>query len=48
MVDEFISHEKKIFKWSVGKVVASSLSGFIAGIIVSTIFFLAIFNLSAK
>lgn len=48
VLDEFVSHEKRKFKWKVGKTTASSLSGFIAGIIVSTIFFLAIFNLTVR
>jgi hypothetical protein len=48
IVDEFVSKERRKFKWSLGRVVASSLSGFIAGIIVATIFFLTIFNISFK
>ncbi|KKT12933.1 MAG: hypothetical protein UV95_C0005G0001 [Candidatus Falkowbacteria bacterium GW2011_GWF2_43_32] len=48
IVDEFVSRERRKFKWSLGRVVASSLSGFIAGIIVATIFFLTIFNISFK
>lgn len=46
--DDFVSSEKKAFKWQVGKVNASSLSGFIAGFLVATVFFLALFNLTAK
>ena len=48
IVDEFVSKERRKFKWSLGRAVASSLSGFIAGIIVATIFFLTIFNISFK
>ncbi|MFA5109249.1 MAG: hypothetical protein WC458_01770 [Patescibacteria group bacterium] len=48
VVKEFVSEEKKKFKWHLGKVVASSLSGFIAGVIVAVIFFLTVFDLTLK
>ena len=48
IVDDFISKERRKFKWSLGKVQASALSGFIAGIIVMVIFFLTVFDLSLK
>lgn len=48
IADEFISKEKKKFHWSLGKVKASALSGFIAGIIVTTIFFLTLFDVVPK
>lgn len=46
--DDFISHDKKGFKWRLGKALASSLSGFIAGIIVTVLFIVAIFDLTLK
>jgi hypothetical protein len=46
--EEFISHEKRNFKFSLGKIIASSLSGFIAGIIVTVIFFLTLFDITLK
>jgi len=45
---DFISNDKRTFKWKLGKVLASSLSGFIAGIIVSAVFFMTVFDLTLK
>lgn len=47
-LEDFISHDRKKFKHKLGKVLASSLSGFIAGIIVTTILFLTIFDVAFK
>lgn len=47
-LNDFVSHDRKTFKWRIGKVLASSLSGFIAGIIVGAIFFLTVFDLTLK
>lgn len=47
-VAEFISEEKKDFKWSLGKLLASSLSGFIAGIVITSLFFYTLFELTWK
>ena len=46
--NDFVSNDKKSFKWRLGKLLASSLSGFIAGIIVSALFFLTLFDLTFK
>ena len=46
--EDFISHDEKNFKWKLGKVLASSLSGFIAGVAVTILFIIAIFNLTLK
>ncbi len=46
--DSFISHEKRRFKFSLGRVLASSLSGFIAGIIVTLIIVFAFFSITLK
>jgi acid phosphatase family membrane protein YuiD len=46
--EEFISHEKRNFKFKLGHVLASSLSGFLAGIIVAVIVFLTLFDLTFK
>ncbi len=46
--DDFVSNDNKNFKWKLGRVLASSLSGFIAGIIVTIIFFITIFDLTLK
>ncbi|MFA6995142.1 MAG: hypothetical protein WC249_01900 [Patescibacteria group bacterium] len=48
VISNFVSHDTKTFKWKIGKVLASSLSGFIAGIIVTVIFFLTVFDLVFK
>jgi len=34
---EFISNEKRAYKFKFGKVIASSLAGFVVGVIVATI-----------
>lgn len=47
-VSEFISDEKKEFKWSLGKLLASSLSGFIAGLIIASLFFYTLFDFTWK
>jgi len=46
--EDFVSHDRKKFKYRIGKVLASSLSGFIAGIIVASIIFLTFFDLVLK
>ena len=46
--EDFISHEKRKFSFKLGKVLASSLSGFLAGIVVTTIFFLTLFDITFK
>jgi len=46
--DDFVSHDKKRFKWRLGKALASSLSGFIAGAVVAVLFIITIFNLTLK
>ncbi len=46
--ENFISKEKRSFKWKLGQILASSLSGFIAGIIVTASFFLAVFDIALK
>lgn len=46
--EEFVSHEKRKFNFKLGKVLASSLSGFLAGIIITTIFFLTLFDITFK
>lgn len=46
--EDFISHDERRFKVRIGKVLASSLSGFIAGIIITVIFFLTLFDVAYK
>jgi len=46
--NDFISNDKKKFDWKFGKILASSLSGFIAGIIVSALFIITLFDLTFK
>lgn len=46
--NDFISNDDNKFEWRIGKVVASSLSGFIAGIIVTALFFITVFDLVFK
>jgi len=48
VLGDFISNEKKTFKWRLGKVLASSLSGFLAGIIVGGFIFMTVFYLILK
>lgn len=45
---DFVSHEKNKYKFSLGKILASSLSGFIAGIIVAVIVLYATCNIVLK
>lgn len=40
MNNDFVSREPQSFRFKLGTVVASSLSGFIAGVLVTTIFWL--------
>ena len=47
-LNDFVSNDKKTFRWKIGKVLASSLSGFIAGLIVATIVFLTVFDVTLK
>lgn len=47
-IEDFISHDRKRFDHKIGRVLASSLSGFIAGIIVAVIFILAVFDVTLK
>ncbi len=46
--NDFISKEAKSYKWHLGRILASSLSGFIAGIIVASLFFYTLFDLTWK
>lgn len=48
IAEDFISNEKKDFKWVLGKVNASALSGFLAGLAVATIFFFTVFDITLK
>ncbi len=45
---DFISLEKREYKWKLGTAIASSLSGFIVGIIITVIIFLSFFDLTWK
>ncbi|HPY08378.1 MAG: hypothetical protein ACOX0H_01070 [Patescibacteria group bacterium] len=47
-ISEFVSEEKKEYKWGLGKIIASSLSGFIAGLIIASLFFYTLFDLTWK
>lgn len=46
--DEFVSYEKRNYQVKLGKVIASSLSGFLAGIIVTLIVIMTFFDLVFK
>jgi hypothetical protein len=46
--DDFVSNDQKTFEWKIGRVLASSLSGFLAGLLVASILFLTIFDLTLK
>jgi len=46
--NDFISNDKKKFDWKFGNILASSLSGFIAGIIVSALFIITLFDITFK
>ncbi len=45
---DFISTEKRSYKWKIGTVLASSLSGFIVGLLVASIIFITLFDLTWK
>ena len=46
--EEFVSQENKNYKVKIGKIIASSLAGFLAGIAVTIIIVYALFNISLK
>lgn len=46
--DSFIAKDRTRFKWKIGNIIASSLSGFLAGIIVTIILILAFFDVYLK
>ena len=46
--ESFVSKEHRHFKWSLGSVLASSLSGFLAGIVVTLIIIYALFDITLK
>lgn len=46
--DDFVSIETRTFKWYIGTVIASSLSGFLAGLIIAAIVIFAFFDVSLK
>jgi tetrahydromethanopterin S-methyltransferase subunit F len=49
--NDFISREERTFKFKLGKVIASALSGFIAGVVFASIIWviaLYIFNVLSK
>ncbi len=48
VLDDFVSRDTKSFKWRLGRALASSLSGFLAGIIATCIVFLSYFDLTFK
>jgi len=45
---DFISEEKRDFHWGIGKILASSLSGFIAGIIITLIVIYSLYDVVLK
>lgn len=49
--NDFISREERIFKFKLGKVIASALSGFIAGVVFASIAWIValyVFNMLLK
>jgi len=42
--DDFISTDNRVYKFKIGQVIASSLSGFIAGFITATVIWVVIFK----
>ena len=42
---DFVSEEERYFEFKIGKMLASSLSGFIAGSVVASIVWMIAFNL---
>ncbi len=48
ILKEFVSKEKRSFKYRIGQAIASSLSGFIAGIIVTLIIIFALCDVALK
>lgn len=37
---DFVSEEERYFKFKIGKMLASSLSGFVAGVVITSIFWI--------
>ncbi|MFA4999812.1 MAG: hypothetical protein WC545_00405 [Patescibacteria group bacterium] len=48
VLKELVVNEERNFKWRIGKMIASSFAGFIAGLVVASAFFLAVFDLIPK
>lgn len=48
LIDELVSREEKRFKWALGTIGASAFAGFLAGLLVASIFFFTLFDLSLK
>ncbi|MEK7643016.1 MAG: hypothetical protein AAB372_01005 [Patescibacteria group bacterium] len=44
LVRDFVSHESRDYKFKLGSVVASSLSGFLAGLVASSIVWMFFIN----
>ena len=40
MNNDFVSGEKRMYRFKLGTVIASSLSGFVAGVVVTSLFWL--------
>ncbi len=48
MKEELTSNDSRQYKIKIGSAIASSLSGFLAGLIVASIIFLSIFEITLK
>ena len=44
ILKDFVSEEERYFQFKIGKVLASSLSGFVAGVIVASIIWVVTLN----
>ena len=46
--NEFVAGNSNGYKWRLGQSLATSLAGFLVGIVVSVIFFLTLFDVTLK
>lgn len=44
LLADFVSGEERYFQFKIGKILASSLTGFVAGVIVASFFWVIILN----
>jgi uncharacterized protein HemY len=44
---DFVSYEKRVFTFALGKNIASSLSGFVAGVVIASVVWFAVYSFNS-